>query len=644
MKRISTTLVTLLVFCLLFFTTTHGIAQVDAAASKMRLKNMKIKKIDYLIPTASVAKTEKRQIILFTADDYYKTPAQLKTIIAKPTGKVKDSGTPFGPEIPIDASYEYESFWTGELKNGEGILFLLYTPEENREYAVLEMYRFNSSGKQTGDAVELWRIDAPNGMNVEDLSLGITHRSLYQDFGIALSVIFSNDDYRYKTSAFFIPCTYGGDIDWIREIKLPAKGKKHIAYLEPPVFNGRWFVTMRVNKEVPSGNFSKTLLESIRIAVIKEGDGTSGTKKIIINRKPDEMGFNHNALLPPLTSVQDIEHSKITLPLITMENDILTGGESRVAAPGTAIPRNISVSPTSGSGTSQAFTVSWGDDDGYEDMSSCNFMINTEVSGLNCVWIQFNPNTKILSLRNDTNSDWSRAQAGSAVILENSQVRIDCSAVVFSILNLNDISIQIPMEFSKSFSGRKDLFSRAQDASDNRSSWDDMGDFTVSFPQTATNLYLIYELIHATDDNRDPFYFTYYVQEINTKGKKAGQPYELEMPDWDLDMEKVASRQYIRYTWISDAIPSGNGEVRLAHVKSIIENAYPIINSESNHFMLTLIPETGEIIIDEAGSSKQNGLFVKPRLFDLGKKLGTVYGAEDFRNQTTKLFFSLSRN
>lgn len=661
MKRAITAIASC-VICLLLLTPASSSGQSGAAADRMRLKKMKLNKFDNFYPNPVMVHTQKRYLLLFNDDaDDGETASYIRTALVKTGGKVKSNGSKFGPDMPGNSSHEYAAFWTGGLDTGEGVFFLLYTPTEDRDSIVLLMYKFNKNGKETGKPVELWEMDAPSGMEIDGSTMRITHRPGYQDFGIAISLNYDDHDLNYQSAAYFLQCGYDGAVDWTSDIKLTSKGKMYSTTVSKPVYNANWFVPYTMTKLKKAGSYHEDVLGIIRIAKIKDGGGTSGSKKILVYRDPDKRQLLHVNLLPPLIDFDGMASEDYESYMSIDSGPSIAAGSNgadltsllsiddlgaHVSDPGSAVPRNISVNPSTGSGSSQTFEVSWGDDDGFEDMSSCNFMINTEVSGANCAWIQFNPNTRILSLRDDTNTDWHRAQAGSAVILENSQVRIDCSAVVFTILNLNDISIQIPMEFSNTFMGKKELFSRAQDSSDNRSAWDDMGDFTVtsSLPEPATNLYLIFGYVNLTNDNKDPYAFNFYVQEINSKGAQLRQPYELEMPDWDIDIEKVASRQYIRYEFLSDGIPSANGEARFAHTKSILEYTGKTINSESNHFMLTIVPQTGEVFVDEFASLKQRGLFTWPLVVEMENRLATLYSALDFITYETYIYFSKSRD
>jgi hypothetical protein len=150
------------------------------------------------------------------------------------------------------------------------------------------------------------------------------------------------------------------------------------------------------------------------------------------------------------------------------------------AVRGTNDPVNVSVSPTSGSGSIQAFSVRWGDNDGYSDLTSCYFLVNSTLSGNNGAYVLYQPSSNTISLRNDGHSAWLSATIGSSTILQNSQVSIDASTASTSTPNSSDRILNLTMNFKAPFVGDKNLYQMATDSLGTRSPWEDKGNYTVT--------------------------------------------------------------------------------------------------------------------------------------------------------------------
>ena len=127
-------------------------------------------------------------------------------------------------------------------------------------------------------------------------------------------------------------------------------------------------------------------------------------------------------------------------------------------------PDAISVTPSAGSGSQQAFTYVFADSGSYTDLIWLYGLVDAAGSSAHsCMW-RYNRPSNLLSLVNDAGSSYlAGLTPGSATTLQNSQCSISMAGVTIAGSGLT-LSITLPVTFTPSFSGPKKHYLYAQDA------------------------------------------------------------------------------------------------------------------------------------------------------------------------------------
>lgn len=146
--------------------------------------------------------------------------------------------------------------------------------------------------------------------------------------------------------------------------------------------------------------------------------------------------------------------------------------------PGTA-PQAVSVTPSSGSGSSQTFRFTYGDADGYTQLQWVYALFQTSINGSNACYIRYTRPENTLWLRNDAGTAWlGPVTPGTAATVENNQCRLlaASSAASGSSTTLN---VDVAIQFKTGFSGTKNVYLYAIDAMNLVSDWQLRGSWTV---------------------------------------------------------------------------------------------------------------------------------------------------------------------
>jgi hypothetical protein len=145
----------------------------------------------------------------------------------------------------------------------------------------------------------------------------------------------------------------------------------------------------------------------------------------------------------------------------------------------------VSASPSTGSGAGQTFTFVFADPSGYQSLAGVNGLINSSTAGNAACWFYYDMSGPTLGLASDDTATWSSASVGSSTTLQNSQCAINAAGVSGSGSGTN-LTIQVPIVFSASFSGAQTIYLRAIDANNGPSSFSPVGSWTVAMPAAAT--------------------------------------------------------------------------------------------------------------------------------------------------------------
>jgi hypothetical protein len=145
---------------------------------------------------------------------------------------------------------------------------------------------------------------------------------------------------------------------------------------------------------------------------------------------------------------------------------------------------NNSLSPASGSslaGEAVDFTTTFINPDGYQDIRYVSFIISNPFSKHNSFYVYYELAHNRIFLRNDDNSGWvvlSGSVPGSANILENSYVKIDCAKTqVFA--SGNKLKIIWNVTFKPSFIGSKKAYLYAKYNANFSGNWKQQGIWVI---------------------------------------------------------------------------------------------------------------------------------------------------------------------
>ena len=142
------------------------------------------------------------------------------------------------------------------------------------------------------------------------------------------------------------------------------------------------------------------------------------------------------------------------------------------------VPATVSVNPSSGGGLYQAFSFVFSDSSGYQTLSGTHVLINSSYTKANSCWMYFDNAGKLIWLASNDMSSWQSAALGSATTLQNSQCEINGGGVSVTGSG-NNLTLNIPIIFTTSFAGAKNIYLNATDKSGASSATAARGTWTV---------------------------------------------------------------------------------------------------------------------------------------------------------------------
>ena len=137
----------------------------------------------------------------------------------------------------------------------------------------------------------------------------------------------------------------------------------------------------------------------------------------------------------------------------------------------------VSVTPNSGSGTSQTFSFVFTDPQGYAGLNVMVIVNNALSFSGGCVFL-YRPSGNTLYLENDTGSAWlGPVTLGQSGTLQNSQCTVNPAASSGSGSGTT-LTLNVALTFPSTFGGTKSIYMEAYDGSD--SGWQQKGTWTTS--------------------------------------------------------------------------------------------------------------------------------------------------------------------
>jgi hypothetical protein len=139
-------------------------------------------------------------------------------------------------------------------------------------------------------------------------------------------------------------------------------------------------------------------------------------------------------------------------------------------------PQPVSVSPSSGSGASQTFTLVYTDGKGASDLASAQVIVNTGAIASSSCYVYVTPGTGAVWLAADNGSWPSQGVLGTTGTQQNSQCALNAGGSSGT-LSGDTYTLHLAITFESGFAGSKNIFMYAAGSS-GESGWQDMGSWT----------------------------------------------------------------------------------------------------------------------------------------------------------------------
>jgi hypothetical protein len=148
-------------------------------------------------------------------------------------------------------------------------------------------------------------------------------------------------------------------------------------------------------------------------------------------------------------------------------------------------PANVSVSPSSGTGTTQTFAFQASSPNGAADLNQITAMFNYTIDGYGSCFVVSYPALNSISLMDDS-GNWSPFQTlGTPGNLQNSQCTLNVAASSLQI-SFNTVTLNLALTFKPGLPGRQNVYMQSWNAAGLTSGWQQMGTWDTN---TATIIY-----------------------------------------------------------------------------------------------------------------------------------------------------------
>ena len=158
----------------------------------------------------------------------------------------------------------------------------------------------------------------------------------------------------------------------------------------------------------------------------------------------------------------------------------LLGAWAVTSGAGTA--STVSVTPNSGSGAAQAFTLQYSDTAGAANLQQVWAYFNAGLTNpaSNACMLYYNSASNQINLLNDATTAWLAATLGAASTLQNSQCSLNVATATVS-RSGNVLTLSVTVTFQPAFAGSKNIYMHAVDASGANSGWQELGTWVAAF-------------------------------------------------------------------------------------------------------------------------------------------------------------------
>jgi hypothetical protein len=187
-------------------------------------------------------------------------------------------------------------------------------------------------------------------------------------------------------------------------------------------------------------------------------------------------GPSNNFYLAGMTSSTNFPVTAAFQSMVNTPPDAFVSRISYVAG----APADVSVTPNSGSGTSQTFALQYSDTAGAGSLQRVWVWFNATLSGTgssSCL-LYYDSTVNQINLMNDAGNGWTAAVPGVATTLHNSQCSVNVGASSLSESG-NTLTWNLAMTFLSAYAGAKNIYMYAADVSGANSGWQSLGTWTV---------------------------------------------------------------------------------------------------------------------------------------------------------------------
>ena len=137
----------------------------------------------------------------------------------------------------------------------------------------------------------------------------------------------------------------------------------------------------------------------------------------------------------------------------------------------------VSVTPSSGSGSSQTFAFAFFDPNGATSISTASMIIAGNLSGSGSCYLYYAVATNAIYLANDAGTAWlAPVVLGNSGTLQNSQCSVN-TAASSSAVSGNNLTVNLSLSFTSAYSGSKKIFMMLYDGQN--SGWAQKGTWTA---------------------------------------------------------------------------------------------------------------------------------------------------------------------
>ncbi|HUE04412.1 MAG TPA: choice-of-anchor D domain-containing protein [Bryobacteraceae bacterium] len=141
-------------------------------------------------------------------------------------------------------------------------------------------------------------------------------------------------------------------------------------------------------------------------------------------------------------------------------------------------PTATSITPASGTGTSQTFTLAFADTNGSQDLNTVAAIINTSTATANACYVYYVKAANAIYLDNDAGTGpQGSVTPGVAGTVSNSQCTISGTGATAASTG-NKLTVAVPVAFQTAFTGARNVYLSATDDEGLTSGWQQLGTWT----------------------------------------------------------------------------------------------------------------------------------------------------------------------